>query len=322
MNNIQEHFERALQGESGSDPFSQLVRESLKASAQQFSALDLQLTPAATALSFRLSDSLAPGKLIGAADAGDMLQRLQKAVARIARARRLRLPDVAKLVPADIEYARLDVAVSRPGSLIVGLTPHLDLGEADQIPTVGMTWAEIGAVELIRALPEHADDDQSLDSLLDASPVVRRAVADLITKRSNVEIDLSFTLARQSGEEVVGAILTSRQSRLLAERLNVVREEREVIRLVGLLDGVRTRRQIFYFEPRGSSEIHGFVDESLVGEVKRHLGLQVELALETFILRSPSGRRSQRRYRLIEVAGHSSQLPPDGELDEDDEQES
>jgi len=64
-------------------------------------------------------------------------------------------------------------------------------------------------------------------------------------------------------------------------------------------------------------EIHGFVDESLVNTVKANLDEEVEVALESFVLRSAAGRRSQRRYRLIEVAGQQSQLPPASELDDE-----
>ncbi|WP_262064144.1 hypothetical protein [Streptomyces sp. STR69] len=45
------------------------------------------------------------------------------------------------------------------------------------------------------------------------------------------------------------------------------------------------------------------MDESLANTVKANLDEEVEVALESFVLRSAAGRRSQRRYRLIEVAG-------------------
>lgn len=315
---LQESFDLALQSASGSDAFSRLVSSSLRTSAHQFPGLGLKLPERPPGLSFRLADAQAPGSLIAAHEAGDMLQRIQRAVARLARARRLRLPDVAKIHPIDLEVARLNVALSLPGSLIVDLTPQTGLAEEREegLPTPDTSWAEIGAAELFRALPETEDDDLSLDSLLDASPVVRRAVADLIMKRPNPNLDLSFTLDRYSGEGIQ-ASLTARQAQELEERLNMTREEREVVRMTGRLDGVRTRRQLFYFEPDGRPEIHGFVDDSLVGAVKAHLDSQVTVALETFVLRSSSGRRGQRRYRLIEVEGQVSQLPPTSELDDE-----
>ncbi|MGW6275510.1 hypothetical protein [Streptomyces sp. NPDC055060] len=155
-----------------------------------------------------------------------------------------------------------------------------------------------------------------MDSLFSASPVVRRAVADLIFDMPNRSLDISLAVKRGTGENIVSSI-TAVQSESLRERLNIIREEREIIRMQGRLDGLRTRGQIFYFETPAGVEIHGVVDESLVNTVKAHLDEEVEVALESFVLRSAAGRRSQRRYRLIEVAGQQAQLPPASELDED-----
>lgn len=146
---------------------------------------------------------------------------------------------------------------------------------------------------------------------------MRRAVADLIFKLPNPNLDISLAVQRGTGERIVSSI-SAGQAQSLRERLDIVREEREIIRLQGRLDGLRTRRQIFYFETQAGAEIHGFVDESLVNTVKAHLDQEVDVALESFVLRSAAGKRSQRRYRLIEVAGQLSQFPPGSELDEEE----
>lgn len=314
MSDLQHKLERALQSASGPNAFSQLVNASLATSAYHFGDLGLVVSNLHPELKFKLSNSRSPGTLISAGDAGDMLQRVQRAVARLARARRFRLPDVARIFPGDLEFARFDVKASLPGSLAIYLTPHSD--ESDENFSLSPTWAEIGAAELIRALPESSDDAQSIDSILDASPVIRRAVSDLVHHRANPNVDISFSLERRSGE-TISACLTSRQARSLEENLEVVREEREIINLSGRLDGVRTRRQIFYFEPHGIPEIHGFVDDSLVNAVKEYLGAEVDLKLESFIIRSSSGRSGQRRYRLIEVAGYQTELPPSNDSAEE-----
>jgi hypothetical protein len=315
-NDLRDKYVRALQSTEGGDPLSRLARAGLQASARKFSGLGLQESAAGPGLNFRLADP-ANGGLIAANEVGDFLQRVQKAVARLAKARRARLADVVKLLPLDFELARLDVAVSTAGSIIVDLQPHSMVEEErGQLPPGGVSWAEIGAVELVRALPEGPEDEESMDSLFSASPVVRRAVADLIIKLPNPRLDINLAVQRGTGERIVSS-LSAVQAESLRDRLNIIREEREIIRMRGRLDGLRTRRQIFYFETPAGGEIHGFVDESLVSVVKAHLDEQVEVALESFVLRSAAGKRSQRRYRLIEVAGQQSQLPPGSELDED-----
>ncbi|MFM9626574.1 MULTISPECIES: hypothetical protein [Streptomyces] len=316
-NDLRDTYVRALRTTEGGDPLSRLARAGLQASAEKFSGLGLLESAAGPGLNFRLANP-DNGGLIAASEVGDFLQRVQKAVARLAKARRARVADVVKLLPLDFEVARLDVAASTAGSIIVDLQPHVPAADddRDRLAPAGVSWAEIGAVELVRALPEGPEDDESLDSLFSASPVVRRAVSDLIFKLPNPDLDISLAVQRGTGERIVSS-LSAGQAESLRDRLQIIREEREIIRMQGRLDGLRTRRQIFYFETPAGAEIHGFVDESLVGVVKEHLDQEVDVALESFVLRNVAGKRSQRRYRLIEVAGQLSQLPPDSELDED-----
>ncbi|WP_216587993.1 hypothetical protein [Streptomyces brasiliscabiei] len=316
-NDLRDTYVRALRTTEGGDPLSRLARAGLQASAEKFSGLGLLESSTGPGLNFRLANPDGGG-LIAASEVGDFLQRVQKAVARLAKARRARLADVVKLLPLDFEVARLDVAASVAGSIIVDLQPHVPAAdeERDRLTTAGVSWAEIGAVELVRALPEGPEDEESLDSLFSASPVVRRAVSDLIFKLPNPQLDISLAVQRGTGERIVSC-LSAVQAESLRDRLQIIREEREIIRMQGRLDGLRTRRQIFYFETPAGAEIHGFVDESLVGVVKEHLDQEVDVALESFVLRNAAGKRSQRRYRLIEVAGQLSQLPPGSELDED-----
>ncbi|NML53270.1 hypothetical protein HHL19_05975 [Streptomyces sp. R302] len=316
-NDLRDKYARALQTAEGNDPLSRLARASLQTSAAKFSGLGLHDVAASPGLNFRLADT-GHGGLIAANEVGDFLQRVQKAVARLAKARRARMADVVKLLPLDFELARLDVASSGAGSVIVDLRPHVPVDEdgRDELPPGGVSWAEIGAVELVRALPEGPEDEASMDSLFSASPVLRRAVADLISDLPNPNLEIGLSVQRGTGERLASG-LSAGQAASLRDRLNIIREEREIIRMRGRLDGLRTRRQIFYLETPAGVEIHGFVDESLVNVVKQHLDEQVDVALERFVLRSAAGKRSQRRYRLVEVAGQLSQLPPEGELDED-----
>lgn len=316
-NDLRDTYVRALRTTEGGDPLSRLARAGLQASAEKFSGLGLLESAPGPGLNFRLANP-ENGGLIAASEVGDFLQRVQKAVARLAKARRARVADVVKLLPLDFEVARLDVAASTAGSIIVDLQPHVSAvdDDRDRLAPAGVSWAEIGAVELVRALPEGPEDEESLDSLFSASPVVRRAVSDLIFKLPNPHLDISLAVQRGTGERIVSS-LSVVQADSLRDRLQIIREEREIIRMQGRLDGLRTRRQIFYFETPAGAEIHGFVDESLVGVVKEHLDQEVDVALESFVLRNVAGKRSQRRYRLIEVAGQLSQLPPGSELDED-----
>ncbi|MEU5081809.1 MULTISPECIES: hypothetical protein [Streptomyces] len=311
---------RAIESAQGDNPFDHLRRASLQAAAEDFGLFDeIQEVPTVTvrepvAIQVWLSDSRARNGEVAALEAGDFLKRIQRAVARLAKARRARLADVVRLSQVDFDVARLNVASASVGSWVVDLKyPEID--ENSRLPDASTLWAEIGVVELVRALPEDDTDERSIDSINAASPVIRRAVADLISDRPEMQPGLSISVRRRSGE-VLKSTITPQQASSLREKLAVVREERGVVRFHGRLDGLRTRRQIFYLELEGGREIHGYVDESLMPAVKNNLDREVEVELETFVLRARSGKSSQRQYRLIRVGEEQTQLPVGIELTE------
>ncbi|MET9128017.1 hypothetical protein [Streptomyces sp. NPDC004528] len=309
---LQELLNNALGSVRGDDPFAHLRRSSLKAAAEK---AGLEVTPPVSEIQLCLSDLNVSGGEVAATEAGDFLQRVQRAVARLAKARRLRLADVARLSQSDVDFARLNVAAASTGSWIVELK-YMQPDDGDESAESSSTWSEVGVVELIRALPEDEEDERSIESISAASPVIRRAVADLIADRSESNMRVAISARRFSGE-LLSSVITPTQARALREELSAVREEREVIRLRGRLDGLRTRRQIFYFETEDGREIHGYVDESLMNAVKQNLDQEVEIAVESFFNRARSGRTTQRKYRLIQVGGEQTQIPVNLAIDED-----
>ncbi|SEC75128.1 hypothetical protein SAMN05216489_01527 [Streptomyces sp. 3213] len=70
-----------------------------------------------------------------------------------------------------------------------------------------------------------------MDSLFSASPVVRRAVADLIFGMPNQDLDISLAMKRGTGERIVSSLPVG-QPESLRERLNIIREEREIERIL------------------------------------------------------------------------------------------
>ncbi|MEE1813735.1 hypothetical protein PUR59_01595 [Streptomyces sp. SP18ES09] len=296
---------KALENTRGG-PLAAIRRASLMAASDSMPELS-HLSSHSSDVEIYLRDENSVEHAVSANDAGDFLRRVQRAVARLAKARRSRLADVVRLSAEDFQLARFNVTSASFGSLSVKLAPDLPAVEEGEVRLTGPGWAEIGMVELIRALPESAVDDASIDSLLGASPVVRRAVSDLVDGM-NAQVTMQLALKRQSGE-TLRSQLSPNQTREIRRRLDVAREERQVARVRGRLDGLRTRRQIFYFETKAGVEIHGYVDDSLIEAVKQNLDREVDVALEITIQRSHSGKTSQKHYRLLSVAGHQSDIP-------------
>jgi hypothetical protein len=72
--------------------------------------------------------------------------------------------------------------------------------------------------------------------------------------------------------------------------------------MAGRLDGVRTKRRIFYLETESGAEIHGALDlESSLNDVRENLDRQVVVRLEVEQTQSASGQRSHPRYRLLRI---------------------
>jgi hypothetical protein len=303
-------YRQALDAAAGDDPWSTLRRASLEALAAQVPGLaPEQPLP----LTMHLVDPDSADHLVPAAKAGEMLERLQRAVARVAKARRTHALEVKRILKADVEAARLNVVAAGPGSLTVELRPHLHTPSADEqeeeIPLGTSTWAEQAMIELIRVLPESRDDEAAVDSIPAADPVLRRAINDLVTGKGG-QLDVDFALERPDGAQLFGQ-LSRAQAAELRKSLDISTEERTIEIRRGRLDGLRTKRRLFYLEVPGGAEIHGLVDEDLLTVVRDNLDRVVNVRLEVLNQRSRSGRATQKRYRLIGVYDEPEQLLPE-----------
>lgn len=231
-------------------------------------------------------------------------------MARVAKGRRNRVLQVARLRREDFQFARLDVAAAAPGSLIVRIVPHLEPGEDGELPLGGTTWAELALIDILTALPESPDDVGAVDAIAAGSPVLRRAVADLVVGRRGELLDVTFDLRRVSGETITSR-LTPAQTIALRRTLSAPTVERVVETRVGVLDGMRTRRRLFYFRIESEPEIHGLIDEDLLQTVRDNLDRRVEATLEVVSVQSRAGRRTARSYRLLDVRpAEEQELPP------------
>ncbi|WP_282206307.1 hypothetical protein [Kitasatospora fiedleri] len=299
---------RAVQAIQDDSPLANIRRASLLAASYRFSEISSAEADTSSVVCLYLADENSPSHAVSANDASNYLRRLQRAVARLAKARRGRRADVSRLFPADLALARLNVAAATLGSLNIELTPDKPDVEDNQLPTPGPSWAEIGIAELIHALPDPDESEAAIDSLIGASPVVKRAVSDLVDGLNGADITLGISL-RKGGKISASSRITSEQAREIKRRLDQAREDRYIVRILGRLDGLRTRRQLFYFETRAGSEIHGFVEESLINAVKQNIDKEVEITVEVTIQLTQSGKASQRHYRLVAIGGVEAELP-------------
>ena len=136
--------------------------------------------------------------------------------------------------------------------------------------------------------------------MLAQRPTVRNAVNDIAQAVPPRADGLGFRMTLVSGE-AIDSVLSSEQAGVLKSSLSESRVDRQTVTMIGRLDGVRTKRRIFYLEPQSGAEIHGAVDLELMEAVRANLDRQIIATLEEERIRTLAGRRNQPLYRLVRI---------------------
>jgi hypothetical protein len=161
------------------------------------------------------------------------------------------------------------------------------------------TLSERAVKELCDFLPANGSDDGALDAVLLQRDTVRNAVSDIVNAVSkNAGIGLQLTPT--SGEELVRSMTTD-QARILHSSLRESREEVGYETVSGRLDGVRTRRRIFYLERESGATIQGAVAPDLLDRIKENLDRPVTARLRVVRTTTIDGRRGRPVHELLEI---------------------
>jgi hypothetical protein len=95
-------------------------------------------------------------------------------------------------------------------------------------------------------------------------------------------------------------VLTVDQARLLADSLDAGEIQRERLDVEGRLDGVRTRRRVFYFEGPHQDYEGGF-EQDLAETVKRFIDKPAVAVLERVRQKRKTGVAGRWSYRLLHL---------------------
>ena len=173
--------------------------------------------------------------------------------------------------------------------------PGIDSGERQYISTL----SERAAAELVSVLPDAVTDDESLDAVLAQNDYMRTAVGRVVDAvDSRRSLDLTFT---SGNGEATHSVLSKEQAGQLKESLKETRTDRQTIETSGRLDGVRTRRRLFYLELRDGREIQGAIAPELVGQIHENLNQLVDVELVVEKVRTLAGHKKQPSYYLQAV---------------------
>lgn len=160
------------------------------------------------------------------------------------------------------------------------------------------TLAEIAAFTLIELLPQTPDDDVTLDALLTEPPAIKRAI-DRLAFAAAASAGISFEISTRDlrGEH---AVISADQARVLAENLNLPTTVTRSRSYDGTLDGMRTKRRLFYLISDAGDEISGGIADELVPTLREYLGEQVRATIETTTITTPKGS-TRTLNRLLDV---------------------
>lgn len=189
------------------------------------------------------------------------------------------------------------VAVGSVGNVIefgfreFGADDAPGLVDVSEIETV----TEAAVRDLVELLPDTAVDDSTLDSVLSLPVTQRVGLGYLVEAVRDTALGVSLGLAGQYG------LLSTAQAAVLSDALTEQRTTTRTVRMEGVLDGLRTRRRIFYLDADHS--YYGSVDDDLLPQLPRFMGQIVQVEMEETVVRQASGRAGRPAYRLKSIDG-------------------
>ncbi|MFB9644126.1 hypothetical protein [Agromyces lapidis] len=163
--------------------------------------------------------------------------------------------------------------------------------------------SENAVLELLGILPEDAGDDQALRALPLRRPQYRSAVKALAASLGP-EASISLSMTPTGSTEREHSVLTAKQAREVPELLSGVQDKRDTLTVFGIMDGLRTRRRLFYIEERDSGhEYFGAIeDDAQLASVMEFVGQPVVARIERLVTLRADGTKSHPSYSLISVA--------------------
>ena len=227
----------------------------------------------------------------------DISRALQDATAKIGHIIRNPQGEITYVQPADRDKAPL-LQRGQAGSTIFFGFP--EPAPEDALIHDGIeTLSERSVKELCDFLPANGSDDGALDAVLLQRDTVRNAVSDIVNAVvKNTGIGLALTPT--SGEELTRS-MTIDQAKVLHSSLRESREAVGYETVTGRLDGVRTRRRIFYLERESGGTIQGAVAPDLLDQIKENLDRPVTARLRVVRTTTIDGRRGRPVHELLDI---------------------
>lgn len=286
-------FRTALQEVKGSSWAAEAARSSLRAAEAKF-VQDAQEP--------MLRVDLGGQRTLGAFDTATVSMALQTATAKLGHLILAPGQERTQSRKSDREDALLIPRMQLGRSLFFSFPPPLTSHDIDLLPDLPVTpsLSQAAALELCSILPSSSEDDAALDALVSQRVTVRSAINDIVEAVNETATGLQLELTVM-GHENVHSEVSVDQAGVLRDTLKETRTDRRTQEIVGRLDGIRTRRRIFYLELETGEEIHGAIgpDPALMAKIRDGLDRTVIATVESERVETVAGHRGRPSYLLI-----------------------
>lgn len=241
---------------------------------------------------------------LAALDVSDVTKAVQDATARIAQLLLHQNKDMSRLSKEIRERAKLIPRGQSGNVLLFDFPAPVVVDEGETLPVGHIEHLSERAVrELVENLPESGDDQASLQNL-PARRLAIRAAVNTLARAVKTSGDLKIELASHTGTPE-RSVLTVEQAREVPVLLSNEHDETETIQVEGVLDGMRTRRRLFYVieqEDRGGAEYEGSIEPDQVARVQESLGKLVIARLRKTTRVRDDGSRTHAVFSLIDFS--------------------
>lgn len=235
---------------------------------------------------------------VGAYDTARVAMAIQDATAKIGHIIRDPSKETTQARRSDRDKARLVARGQSNGTIFFGFpdtrsdSPLFDF----HVPSL----TEEAARELCQILPASSTDDAALDAVIGQRRTVRSAIGDLVEAVTEISSGIGLLITSSASDDLKSELSTD-QARVLRDSLQESRTDRRTQLLTGRLDGVRTRRRIFYLELESGEEIHGAIipETNMMDQIRQSLDRRVVATVESVQVETVAGRRSRPSYRLL-----------------------
>lgn len=237
---------------------------------------------------------------------------VQDAVARVGRHQTNPSADADRILSADRDRARLFVRrqIGRRVEFSFENPNVADPVLFGDHPVAAQ--AERAALELAELLPESATDEDSVLAMPARDRASLNAIKDIV---SAVRATGAFSMHVITRDEERQSVLTVDQAQTIAENLSEEEIETKTVPIEGRLDGMRTRRRVFYFEATDGRTYEGGFEQDLADTVKRFIDEPAIATIRQVRFKKKVGIAGRWSYRLLELRP----LPPPPATEDDEE---